>query len=77
MKLVVATSNSHKVREIREILNTLGIEVVSAAEAGGMPDVVEDGATFEENRRQEGPGWRTRLPLPRDGRRLGAGGLRA
>lgn len=49
MKLVVATSNSHKVREIREILNPLGIEVVSAAEAGGMPDVVEDGATFEEN----------------------------
>ncbi|MCQ2396315.1 MAG: XTP/dITP diphosphatase [Lentisphaeria bacterium] len=48
-RLIVATSNAHKVQEIREILCPLGIEVLSAKEAGGMPDVVEDGNTFEEN----------------------------
>lgn len=49
MKLVIATSNAHKVQEIREILQPLGIEVLGAAEVGGMPDVVEDGDTFEAN----------------------------
>ena len=48
-RLIVATSNAHKVQEIREILCPLGIEVLSAKDAGGMPDVVEDGTTFEEN----------------------------
>lgn len=49
MKVVIATSNAHKILEIREILSPLGIEVVGADAMGGMPDVVEDGTTFEEN----------------------------
>ena len=35
--------------EIRMILKDLGVEILSQAEAGIHADVVEDGATFEEN----------------------------
>lgn len=49
MKIVVATSNAHKVREVREILAPHGFEVVGAEAVGGMPSVEEDGMTFREN----------------------------
>lgn len=47
MKLVVATQNAHKLKEIREILNDF--EIVSAGEAGFTGDVEETGTTFLEN----------------------------
>ena len=47
-KLVVATSNAGKLREIREILGG-SFEVVSMAEAGYSDEVEETGATFYEN----------------------------
>ncbi len=50
MKLVLATQNAGKIREIKAKLKPLGgIEVLSAAEVPDLPDVVEDGATFREN----------------------------
>ena len=49
MRVIVATSNAHKILEIREILSPLGIEVIGADALGGMPEVVEDGSTFEAN----------------------------
>ena len=49
MKIIAATGNPHKLVEMRQILAPLGIEVVGADEVGGMPPVVEDGATFLEN----------------------------
>ena len=49
MKIVVATSNLHKITEIRQILSPLGFDAVGASEVGGMPEVVEDGTTFEQN----------------------------
>ena len=49
MKFVVATSNMGKLREMREILQKLGIETISQAEAGVEIDVEETGATFYEN----------------------------
>jgi XTP/dITP diphosphohydrolase len=49
MKIVVATGNAHKVREMQEILGARGIVVEGADAHGGMPPVVEDGATFREN----------------------------
>ena len=48
-EIVLATGNPHKVQEVSEILAPLGIHVISAAEAGGMPDVVEDAGTFAGN----------------------------
>lgn len=47
MKLVAATGNAHKLREIREILTDF--EILSAKEAGFYGDVEETGSTFLEN----------------------------
>ena len=48
-KIVFATSNAGKMREIREILKDLDAEVLSLKEAGVNVDIVEDGETFEAN----------------------------
>ena len=49
MRIIFATGNENKMREIREILGDLGLEIVSMKEAGISVDIVEDGETFEEN----------------------------
>ena len=48
-RIIFATKNNHKMKEIREILDGLGYEILSMTEAGVDIDVVEDGTTFEEN----------------------------
>ena len=53
MKLIIASGNRHKVREIREILADTFEEIVSMTEAGIDHDTVEDGATFLENARKK------------------------
>jgi len=49
MKLVLASQNPKKIREMNEILAQLGVEVMSQTEAGVHVDVEETGTTFEEN----------------------------
>jgi XTP/dITP diphosphohydrolase len=49
-KLVVATHNSGKLREIRELLAPFAVEPVSAGELG-LPEPDETGTTFAENAR--------------------------
>ena len=49
MKLVLASKNPKKLREMRDILSELGVEVISEADAGVDVDVEETGATFAEN----------------------------
>ena len=47
---LIATNNSHKVEEFKRILNPLGINVLSAKEAGvDLGEVLENGTTFAEN----------------------------
>ncbi len=48
-KVIFATSNEGKMKEVRSILEDLDVEVLSMKEAGIFVDVVEDGTTFEEN----------------------------
>ena len=48
-KIIFATGNADKMREIRMILADLGMEILSMKEAGVETDIVEDGTTFEEN----------------------------
>ena len=48
-KIIFATGNAGKMKEIREILKDLDAEVLSMKEAGVEADIVEDGKTFEEN----------------------------
>lgn len=54
-RLVLATRNEHKVRELRRILSglvdELGLEVVGAGEVEGAPDVPETEVTFLGNAR--------------------------
>ncbi len=47
--IVFATGNAGKMREIREILKDMDINVLSMKEAGVSAEIVEDGTTFEEN----------------------------
>lgn len=49
MKLVLATRNTDKIREISFILGDLPVELHSLGDYPGAPEVEEDGATFEEN----------------------------
>ena len=48
-KIVFATGNKDKMREIREIMQDCDVEILSMKEAGIDPEINEDGATFEEN----------------------------
>lgn len=48
-KLIFATSNANKMKEIREILKDVSGEILSMKEAGIDVEIVEDGKTFEEN----------------------------
>ena len=47
-KLIFATGNEGKMREIRHILGDMDYEILSMKEAGVDVDIVEDGETFEE-----------------------------
>ncbi len=49
MKILAATNNAGKVREIKDILSGEGIEVISLKEAGIEIDPEENGVNFEEN----------------------------
>lgn len=49
MKIVFATGNAGKMKEIRMILADMDAEILSMKEAGIEADIVEDGNTFEEN----------------------------
>ena len=48
-KIIFATGNQAKMKEIRMILADLGMPILSMKEAGIDIDVVEDGTTFQEN----------------------------
>lgn len=48
-RLVLATRNLHKTREIKAILQDLNLELLTAADFPEIPQLVEDGATLEEN----------------------------
>lgn len=48
-KIIFATSNEGKMKEIRLILADLGVEILSMKEAGISADIIENGSTFEEN----------------------------
>ena len=48
-KIIFATGNAGKMREIRDIMADLDVELLSMKEAGIKLDIVEDGKTFEEN----------------------------
>lgn len=48
-KIVVATKNKGKIREMMDAFKELDVELVPLSEFGELPDAVEDGSTFKEN----------------------------
>ncbi len=48
-RIIFATGNEDKMKEIRMILQDLGVEILSMKEAGVDVEIVEDGMSFEEN----------------------------
>jgi len=65
MSLLVATTNPHKVRELREVLAPLGIQVRGLSpEQNGLDEPVEDADTFEGNARIKAMYYARALCLP-------------
>jgi XTP/dITP diphosphohydrolase len=62
-RLVLASSNEGKLREMRRLLSPLGIDVVAQAELG-IPDAEEPHATFVENALAKARHASTRAALP-------------
>ncbi len=52
-RLVLATNNRHKILEIRTILKDLDLEILTLQDIPGVPPLIEDGETFEENALQK------------------------
>ncbi len=52
-RLLLASANPGKVREYRDLLGDLPLELVTPAEAGLEGEVEESGDTYEENARQK------------------------
>lgn len=48
-RIIFATGNAGKMREIKEIMADMNMEILSMKEAGIEADIKEDGMTFEEN----------------------------
>ncbi|MCI7344671.1 MAG: XTP/dITP diphosphatase [Fusobacterium necrophorum] len=49
MKLFLATGNKHKIEEIKAIFQENELEIYSILDGISIPEVLEDGKTFEEN----------------------------
>ena len=52
-RLILASNNKKKIKEMQEILKELNIEVKSLENENINIDVVEDGKTFEENAKKK------------------------
>lgn len=48
-RIVIATKNKGKLREMTEAFSDLSVEIVSLEKFGELPDAVETGKTFAEN----------------------------
>ena len=53
MKLIIASNNKHKIKEIKAILGSRFEEILSLQEAGINHETLEDGKTFMENARKK------------------------
>lgn len=48
-RIIFATGNAGKIREIKEIMGDMNIPIISMKEAGIVTDIEENGTTYEEN----------------------------
>lgn len=52
-RIVIATKNEGKLREMRNAFAELPVEVVALSDFGSLPDAVEDGETFLDNAKKK------------------------
>ena len=64
MTLLVATTNANKLREIRQILADVAVELVSLADVDAPQEPEETAHTFAENARQKALHYATATGLP-------------
>lgn len=65
MKILVASGNAKKLKELRELVQGLPLEFVSPADVGmALPEVVEDAPTFEGNARKKALAFASAGGLP-------------
>lgn len=57
MDLLLASGNPKKLAELSRLVAGLGVRVLSPADHGPLPEVDEDGATFEENALKKATAW--------------------
>lgn len=53
MKIFLATGNKHKIKEIEKIFKMDNVEIFSIKDGIEIPEVEEDGLTFEENSKKK------------------------
>ena len=53
MKIFLATGNKHKIKEIEKIFRMDNVEILSINDGIEIPEVEEDGTTFEENSKKK------------------------
>ena len=53
MKIFLATGNKHKIKEIEKIFKMDNVEILSVNDGIEIPEVEEDGTTFEENSKKK------------------------
>lgn len=63
-KLLIATNNAGKVRELRDMLAGVPLDLVSLAEFPAVEEVEETGTTFAENARLKAVGYARQTGLP-------------
>ncbi len=64
MKVILASNNKNKIREMSQILSPFGMEVLSQREAGADFEAEENGATFRENAEIKAEAVYERLGIP-------------
>lgn len=52
-KMIIASNNAHKIKEIKEILKSVPVNVRSLKDENIDIEVIEDGKTFEENAKKK------------------------
>src|SRR5229473_905809 len=61
-RVLIATSNLGKLRDFAGAASACGVTVASIANFSSLPQVVEDGATFEENARKKAESYSLAVP---------------
>src|SRR5229473_1745235 len=61
-RVLIATSNLGKLRDFAGAASACGVTVASIANFSSLPQVVEDGATFEENARKKAESYSLAAP---------------